>query len=146
MINKKMTAVEWFDDELWELRLKLRGGEISIQLYCEEELRLIKQAKQMDNELAAQFSKEGLEKYFREAYYNAFHKGYVVGNKDAQSHPLAINIANHIHTDFEEWFENFNWQEIHNTISHIFILDERNSGNICRICGLEKWRHTEITF
>ena len=37
-------------------------------------------------------------------------------------------------------------RKFNNTISHIFILDERNSGNICRICGLEKWRHTEITF
>jgi hypothetical protein len=71
---------------------------------------LFKQAKQMDDELAAKFSKEGMKEDLRKVYYNAFIQGYGVGQKDAQSHPLAITIADHIHTDFEKWFENCNWK------------------------------------
>lgn len=44
------TVVEWLDNELWKLRLKLRGGEISVGLYCEQEVKLIAQAKQMERE------------------------------------------------------------------------------------------------
>jgi hypothetical protein len=46
----QQTAVEWLDNELWKLRLKLRGGEISIKFYLEQEARLIIQAKQMEKE------------------------------------------------------------------------------------------------
>ena len=46
----QQTAVEWLDNELWKIRLKLRGGEISIGLYSEQEVKLIEQAKQMEKE------------------------------------------------------------------------------------------------
>jgi hypothetical protein len=41
------TAVEWLDNELWKLRLKLRGGEVSIKFYLKQEARLILQAEEM---------------------------------------------------------------------------------------------------
>ena len=47
---KKQTAVEWLDNELWNLRLKLRGGEISFDLYFEQEVKLIEQAKEMEKQ------------------------------------------------------------------------------------------------
>lgn len=31
------------------------------------------------------------------------------------------------------------------SFSHVFIRDERNSGNVCRICGLEEWKHNPFT-
>ena len=49
------------------------------------------------------YSKEEVEK----AYIDAYHKGYNVGQKDAESHPLALTIANNIHKDKKEWFEQF---------------------------------------
>ena len=44
------TSVEWLDNELWKLRLNLRGGEVSIKFYLEQEARLILQAKEMEKE------------------------------------------------------------------------------------------------
>jgi hypothetical protein len=41
------------------------------------------------------------------AYHDAYHKGYRVGQKDAESHPLALTIANNIHIDRNKWFEQF---------------------------------------
>jgi hypothetical protein len=46
----KQTAVEWLDNELWALKLKLRGGEISLDFYFEQKIKLINQAKQMEKE------------------------------------------------------------------------------------------------
>lgn len=37
---------------------------------------------------------------------NGFHKGYNVGQADAQSHPLALTIANHIHKDRQKYISN----------------------------------------
>lgn len=45
-----MTAVEWLDKELWSLRLQLRGGEISIQDFGKQEIKLIEQAKQLEKQ------------------------------------------------------------------------------------------------
>ena len=41
------------------------------------------------------------------AYHDAYHKGYKVGQKDAELHPLALTIANNIHIDRNKWFEQF---------------------------------------
>jgi hypothetical protein len=41
------------------------------------------------------------------AYHDAYHKGYTVGQKDAELHPLALTIANNIHIDRNKWFEQF---------------------------------------
>jgi hypothetical protein len=46
----QQTAVEWLDNQLWKLRLKLRVGEVSIDFYCEQEVKLIEQAKAMEKE------------------------------------------------------------------------------------------------
>lgn len=39
------------------------------------------------------------------AYNEAYLKGYNVGQKDAQSHPLALTIANTIHKNREEFLQ-----------------------------------------
>lgn len=44
----KQTAVKWLDKELWSLRLQLRGGEISIQDFGKQEIKLLEQAKEME--------------------------------------------------------------------------------------------------
>lgn len=31
------------------------------------------------------------------------------------------------------------------SLSHVFIRDDRNSGNVCRICGLQEWQHNPFT-
>jgi hypothetical protein len=49
------------------------------------------------------YSEEEVEK----TYIDAYHKGYNVGQKDAELHPLALTIADNIHKDKEEWFEQF---------------------------------------
>ena len=41
------------------------------------------------------------------AYNDAYHKGYNVGQKDAETHPLALTIADDIHKDRKAWFEQF---------------------------------------
>jgi|688.fasta_scaffold2502813_2 hypothetical protein len=46
----QQTAVEWLDNELWKLRLKVRGQEISIDIYFKEEAKLILQAKEMEKQ------------------------------------------------------------------------------------------------
>ena len=40
------------------------------------------------------------------AFNNGFHKGYNVGQADAQCHPLALTIANHVHKDKQEYISN----------------------------------------
>jgi hypothetical protein len=46
----QQTAVEWLDNELWKLRLKVRGQEISIDIYFKEEAKLILQSKEMEKQ------------------------------------------------------------------------------------------------
>jgi hypothetical protein len=41
------------------------------------------------------------------AYNDAYHKGYNIGREDAESHPLALTIADNIHKDRKKWFEQF---------------------------------------
>lgn len=77
----QQTAVEWLDNELWKIRLKLRGGEISIGLYSEQEVKLIEQAKQMEKQqivdsfdagyrdYASSWYETG-KQYFNETYNN----------------------------------------------------------------------------
>jgi len=40
------------------------------------------------------------------AFDAGFHKGYNVGQADAQSHPLSLTIANHIHNDRQDYISN----------------------------------------
>jgi D-serine dehydratase len=41
------------------------------------------------------------------AYNDAYHKGYSIGREDAESHPLALTIADNIHKDIKKWFQQF---------------------------------------
>jgi hypothetical protein len=54
------TSVEWLDSELWKLRLKLRGEEISLTFYFEQEVKLIEQAKEMHKEEITEAHLQGL--------------------------------------------------------------------------------------
>lgn len=47
------------------------------------------------------------EEEVSKAYDDAYHKGYNVGQKDAELHPLALTIADNIHIDKQKWFEQF---------------------------------------
>lgn len=40
------------------------------------------------------------------AFDGGFHKGYNVGQRDAESHPLALTIASHIHNDRQNHISN----------------------------------------
>jgi hypothetical protein len=76
--HDKQTAVEWLDNQLWNLRLKLRGGEISFNLYFEQEVKLIEQAKEMEKQQkidAYDYHRcignfENGEQYYNETYGN----------------------------------------------------------------------------
>jgi hypothetical protein len=74
------TSVEWLDNELWKLRLKLRGGEISIKFYFEQEVKLIEQAKEMEKQQAFEFWQGGIKcteeggKSFDQYYNETFKK------------------------------------------------------------------------
>jgi len=79
----KQTAVEWLDNELWALKLKLRGGEISLDFYFEQKIKLINHAKQMEKEHIMDAHIAGMEfiavdpnKYVEDAeqYYNETYK------------------------------------------------------------------------
>ena len=76
-----MTAVEWLDNEQWKIRLKLRGSEISIGLYIEQEIKLIEQAKQMEKEQIKEAFQRGIVNKTEQnisSYYSSkkFHKKY----------------------------------------------------------------------
>jgi hypothetical protein len=45
------------------------------------------------------------EKLADVSFNNGYHKGYNVGQKDFESHPLALTIANHIHQDRQEFLK-----------------------------------------
>lgn len=47
------------------------------------------------------------EEKVSKAYDYAYHKGYNVGQKDAELHPLALTIADNIHKDKKEFIEQF---------------------------------------
>ena len=72
MKNKIMTAVEWLDNELWALKLKLRGGEISLDFYFEQKIKLINQAKEME----------------REQMWEYIKKNYCIGHNSLEFHRL----------------------------------------------------------
>jgi hypothetical protein len=75
---EKQTAVEWLDNELWALKLKLRGGEISLDFYFEQKIKLINQAIEMEKEQMLEYIK----------------KNYCIGHKSLEFHRL----------EFEEYY------------------------------------------
>jgi len=66
----KQTAVDLLDNELWNLRLKLRGGEISFDLYFEQEAKLIVQAKEMEKQQIKDAYEQGFDDAWDDAKYD----------------------------------------------------------------------------
>ena len=91
--NKKQTAVEWLIYSLDSLEQKNIDNEITLCDYIDQKNNLQEQAKAMEKEQN------------RDSFYNGFHKGYNVGQNDIQSHPLTLTIANHIHSDYEQYYK-----------------------------------------
>jgi hypothetical protein len=50
--NKQQTAVEWFHQKTWALKIQLEKGEISIGEYANTYATLYEQAKEMEKEQA----------------------------------------------------------------------------------------------
>ena len=50
--NKQQTAVEWFANESWQLKVQLDNQEISVDEYAVSYVRLLYKAKEMEKEQA----------------------------------------------------------------------------------------------
>jgi len=55
--NKQQTAVEWFHQKTWALKIQLEKGEISIGEYANTYATLYEQAKEMEKEKHEKFNK-----------------------------------------------------------------------------------------
>ena len=62
MSNKQQTAVEWFHQKTWNLKIQLEFSEISIGEYASTYRALYKQAKEME--------KEQIKKAWADSNYN----------------------------------------------------------------------------
>jgi len=51
--NKQQTAVEWFANESWQLKVQLDNQEISVDEYAVSYVRLLYKAKEMEKEQKA---------------------------------------------------------------------------------------------
>jgi hypothetical protein len=78
------------------------GNETSLENLAKKQY-VVEGAKWQQEQDKNKFSEEEVIK----AYHDAYHKGYRVGQKDAESHTLALTIANNIHIDRNKWFEQF---------------------------------------
>jgi hypothetical protein len=54
--NKQQTAVEWFHQKTWDLKIQLEKGEISIGEYANTYATLYEQAKEMEKEQTINFT------------------------------------------------------------------------------------------
>jgi len=50
MSNEKQTAVEWFSNQSWKLKIQLENNEISLGEYAVTYVKLIEQAKEMEKQ------------------------------------------------------------------------------------------------
>jgi len=57
--NKQQTAVEWFANESWQLKVQLENEEISVGEYAVSYVRLLYKAKEMHKEEITQAWKKG---------------------------------------------------------------------------------------
>jgi hypothetical protein len=76
MSNKQQTAVEWFHQKTWALKIQLEKGEISIGKYANTYATLYDQAKEME--------KEQSEKY----------ANYVLELFEIKTNPMSFNLWN----------------------------------------------------
>jgi len=91
-----LISIEWIDKEIERLQLEYKSQDDvgqKIIAYTLLAFRVIRQ-KLIPSEKLADVS-----------FNNGYHKGYNVGQKDFESHPLALTIANHIHQDRQEFLE-----------------------------------------
>ena len=56
MSNKQQTAVEWFANESWQLKVQLDNQEISVDEYAVFYVRLLYKAKEMEKEQTIEFA------------------------------------------------------------------------------------------
>jgi hypothetical protein len=54
--NKQQTAVEWFHQKTWALKIQLEKGEISIGEYANTYATLYEQAKEMEKQRMIEFA------------------------------------------------------------------------------------------
>jgi hypothetical protein len=54
--NKQQTAVEWFHQKTWDLKIQLEKGEISIGEYANTYATLYEQAKEMEKQRMIEFA------------------------------------------------------------------------------------------
>jgi hypothetical protein len=77
--NKQQTAVEWFHQKTWALKIQLEKGEISIGEYASTYATLYEQAKEMEKEQMCKFAYKchnhykvygdfNIEQYYNETY------------------------------------------------------------------------------
>jgi hypothetical protein len=59
--NKQQTAVEWFHQKTWALKIQLEKGEISIGEYANTYATLYEQAKEMEKEIMIDFAYNALK-------------------------------------------------------------------------------------
>jgi hypothetical protein len=84
--NKQQTAVDWFHQKTWALKIQLEKGEISIGEYANTYATLYEQAKEMEKERLIDAFDEGQEyeyqyhinstpKFDSETWYNETYGG-----------------------------------------------------------------------
>lgn len=100
IVNK--TSLEKKIEE-WELELQ-ECFKASIGEYNSDYVSNLQQAISITKELIS--ISTPLIPEIEKAFDASFHKGYVVGQKDAESHPLALSIADHIHKDRKDYITN----------------------------------------
>jgi hypothetical protein len=64
MNDKQQTAVEWFANESWQLKVQLDNQEISVDEYAVFYVRLLYKAKEMEKNQIAQAFDNGDYNYF----------------------------------------------------------------------------------
>jgi len=79
MSNDTKTAVEWFHQKTWALKIQLELGEISIGEYANTYATLYQQAKEMEKEqhsITWENTKSAMEVYKWESFQQYFNKTY----------------------------------------------------------------------
>ena len=66
--NKQQTAVEWFANESWQLKVQLENEEISVDEYAVAYVRLLYKAKEMEKEKMIEFSEQVFRNRYNEVY------------------------------------------------------------------------------
>jgi hypothetical protein len=81
--NKQQTAVEWFHQKTWDLKIQLESGEISVGEYATTYATLYEQAKETEKEhiMNAYMIGALLENISIEAAEQYYDKTYGGGNK-----------------------------------------------------------------